>query len=855
MKNIFLLLILLSSILFAEIDEYKTDVYFANGILTEREDAKNNAEKVLEPAIRKELYNNNENEMYNHIGKVFYAYNSTHGFIPDGIETIMQKFGLQKLIDLFESLHLNITSHLKDITLQTQKYKKSIKDGHKVLVVAHSQGNLFTYESYNALDDWMKDYFEAVSIASPMSEDIKLGTTRIDWDNDIVPRIATFGQKFPAMLPTKVRNVTFSSNNPFPEITSGFVNSSNLGRSFYIHPFTYTAQEKGTNDKVHAFTFYMGENLLDSSGKEILGTFSKKPLKDTQAYDKIMTSIDTKLKQLDKKPSQWKFKEQTKCSIFGCEDKLREVEHKHVPNTFKLTDKVYPFKEDGKLYMPKNTTEYVKANYGGESINEPISKDICYELKDRDDKTIHTIDGKLNSYSKTPQRGYIEVSLAWSNKTVDMDLSVSLPDGIQDIKDIPCQTLEHFFVKNDKSMAEGVYPVYVTYKDTNISQELKTHPDIFVSIKVPGGTEMRNVSFKVLDSLANGHIADIVVEENKIKFVPTDDFKQKTTIIYTSHNSGYSSNVGGSSNNNYGGGSGGNYNGGNQYSGSWTMPITPNFENEIDFIYYILWHISKADLGALAGADVTIYEASKFDSSSDSGTDPIWGSKTTYGSTVYTAGIIAWDRDVINRLDDEKSYVVKVDGGDDIDVNDDTIVDNSPTINLGSIHALVTGAQLKNIGLKVNIITEIAYQITKDRLKSSTESIMKRSDEVLKCLINKDFNLDGKINHIDGLLWSPYKNRNSVIRDYANNFTPIINKIHNAQPIYKEAYNLFAKPMLKDFHTTIAEDTQEGTIIGQIATDKNKFLSLTTNTPSFKQHLMAIDISLSNIHKTKETQS
>jgi len=34
MKKIFLLLILLSSVLFAEIDEYKTDVYFANGILT-----------------------------------------------------------------------------------------------------------------------------------------------------------------------------------------------------------------------------------------------------------------------------------------------------------------------------------------------------------------------------------------------------------------------------------------------------------------------------------------------------------------------------------------------------------------------------------------------------------------------------------------------------------------------------------------------------------------------------------------------------------------------------------------------------------------------------------------------------
>jgi len=129
MKSLIILLIFIfyPLVASAEIDERKIDIYFANGILVDDGNATANT-KLLRNSILDGKYHRNENEMYNHIGKVSYAYNSTHGFIPDGIETIMQKFGLQKLIDLFESLHLNITSHLKDITLQTQKYKKSIKD-------------------------------------------------------------------------------------------------------------------------------------------------------------------------------------------------------------------------------------------------------------------------------------------------------------------------------------------------------------------------------------------------------------------------------------------------------------------------------------------------------------------------------------------------------------------------------------------------------------------------------------------------------------------------------------------------------------------------------------------------------
>jgi hypothetical protein len=86
MKKIFLLLIFLSSFVFSAIDEYKTDVYFGNGILTKQRTAIDNSE-LLRKSIMKKFglpYFNKK------IGKVDYAYNSTDGAIGDLLESLAQ---------------------------------------------------------------------------------------------------------------------------------------------------------------------------------------------------------------------------------------------------------------------------------------------------------------------------------------------------------------------------------------------------------------------------------------------------------------------------------------------------------------------------------------------------------------------------------------------------------------------------------------------------------------------------------------------------------------------------------------------------------------------------------------------
>ncbi len=145
MKIIFLFIIIIiyPIISFATIDERKTDIYFANGIDTKEADAIDIVKKILKPAIEKEFYQN-EDEMKRRIGKVALSYNQTVDFYSDIWESIVQKIDILNLVDLMFT-----TRHEADVEKQVKAYKDSIESGHRVLVVAHSQGNLFTGDAYN----------------------------------------------------------------------------------------------------------------------------------------------------------------------------------------------------------------------------------------------------------------------------------------------------------------------------------------------------------------------------------------------------------------------------------------------------------------------------------------------------------------------------------------------------------------------------------------------------------------------------------------------------------------------------------------------------------------------------------
>ena len=95
MRKIFLFLILISSFAFSAIDECRTDIYFANGILTSPDASKSNTELLRNAIIKKfglDYYNKD-------IGKVDYAYNRTIGEKLDLWESAYQILDLQSFVD------------------------------------------------------------------------------------------------------------------------------------------------------------------------------------------------------------------------------------------------------------------------------------------------------------------------------------------------------------------------------------------------------------------------------------------------------------------------------------------------------------------------------------------------------------------------------------------------------------------------------------------------------------------------------------------------------------------------------------------------------------------------------------
>ncbi|MCK5775432.1 MAG: hypothetical protein KAH25_04615, partial [Bacteroidales bacterium] len=336
MKKSFLLLMISSSFVFSAIDEYKTDVYFANGILTDRQTAKKNAENILKPGIIDKYGIDYYNK---HIGKVGYAYNETNGFWPDGIETYLQKFGLQSLVDFMFK-----TAHEADLEKQIKQYKNSIKAGHKVLVIAHSQGNLFTNKVYKKIqgsstDWWMSRYFKVVSIASPMCFKITPHTPGISWDNDKVPNLV--GLCPSDNINNKARKVSWEFYDGTPRVsrpTNNYIYDHQLGE---IYRNSWKGIESGNDENVHAFTFYMGQPLKEGNKKKpnfdeaYLNPFDDKNITNNDAKDLIMTNIKSQIDELEKLSSQWKPKN------LGCTCKTKYAKMTHA-------------------YDPKNMDQYLE---------------------------------------------------------------------------------------------------------------------------------------------------------------------------------------------------------------------------------------------------------------------------------------------------------------------------------------------------------------------------------------------------------------------------------------------------------------------------------------------------------------
>lgn len=191
MKKI-LLIALLTLSLFGNTDSCKLDVYFGNGVWNDKfqaQDSKNKLKLFIQQENPQRFNIADEGVTYN----FKYAHNETYGIINHLIETHWQLYSsgqigelyfsfLTKVLNAVDITNLNEESYrekLRDIIAQYyldisdmyDKYNKhSFSKGHNVLLVAHSQGNLFGNQIYEVLSDDEKNKFQMVSVGTPANK-------------------------------------------------------------------------------------------------------------------------------------------------------------------------------------------------------------------------------------------------------------------------------------------------------------------------------------------------------------------------------------------------------------------------------------------------------------------------------------------------------------------------------------------------------------------------------------------------------------------------------------------------------------------------------------------------------------
>jgi len=524
-----------------------------------------------------------------------------------------------------------------------------------------------------------------------MSADIKYGTSRIDWDNDIVPRIATFGASLPDMTSSNVRNVSWESNNVFGsgKPNSDYVLKSHLNQTYNEGGYSYTAKENGLNSIVHAFTFYMGKSLKEEDGTTaIYNPFTGEELVDTSAKTKIMNAISTKLNGM------------CKCA---------------------------------------NADNYLQ-----------------------------------------PESGIIQVSLNWSNPDLAMSLSSEI--GTKDISASGCTAFEHYYVKGEEDVSPGVYAVSVT--NSGASDEISFPQSMSLNISTPGDGAVFNFEFTSADMLNLGHVADIIISEQGEPPVitPYDGISFESIALIKCY--GECKKLEGS-------------------AGSYA-----------EYIYEVQSKLKQALLGPLSDANITLTQANNFFDNS-----PFYESSTTGGNSLTTSGVFYFTSSVLNTLEADTYYVTTVIGGDDIDANDDGELDAIPTHNGGSLHAIVNTDILAQENFKVNILTEIAFQLTKEMLSEDLNStaLQKKLDEIAIKLLKEDVDGNEEINYKDILAWVPIGDKDKLIRAYESYYVPIVQKIYNNETIDNNTlYSLAYPPTLEPLTLHITENSEANTIVGQL---------------------------------------
>ncbi|WP_373034175.1 hypothetical protein, partial [Sulfurovum sp.] len=482
----------------------------------------------------------------------------------------------------------------------------------------------------------------------------------------------------------------------------------------------------------------------------------------------------------------------------------------------------YPLIRDlpvnGEIIVPDFVQRLIEKGFVEDNASLPITVVFKGSIGGQDGLAVVKTTVAAPTLSQTLTRGVIEVTLSWDRcyPMVDLDLETDWDAGVLEVHDDENSTFEYYVIKDEMSIYPGSYSFYGRDKtDHSLLDEeaMQEDPiDIYIFAKAPGTKKLYKVEAFIPEQLDIGRLFDIDIREKEVVVYPAPNVTPVVTAPYRPVERSFET---------------------NDCSGNKSCGCIP-------CEYKIRGPLQEVTLGPISGAAVTVYKASDMNT-------PLFVGKTTEGNDIYTTGIIEIPPEEAAIFDDDEIYIIKAQGGVDIDSNDDFFVDEFPVTNNGTLHAIATGKQLKDLSLKVNILAEIAYQVSKDKLgdPSKKAELFAHLDDVAKRILsNKVFPIDGdySIYYSDILLWLPTVDKKLLFKDYDTYVHPIVEKVYADSDYVQDAYKFVYEsvtpgaPEIFGFAGQVDVDAPANSIIGALEIASEGSSAITTITLSGEGH-------------------
>lgn len=782
-----------------------------------------------------------------------------------------------------------LTFEAEDIAIQVEAYKKSISAGHGVLVLAHSQGNFFTNKAYdpsNGLKPWMQEYFVTVGLASPSDVHIP-NSSYYRYDNDPISALNGVGSD----IRNPKRHFYFTleytdnhSTSPCPgtvvddgEVPTCYVENSESYESEYyggFHLFDFY-METSTSDIYQSLTSAI--NLHNSSFRssqweksEELGCGCDKRIYVEHKHD---TSLNQLMNEID-------------VVAFDEILKLYPIEGQYYKGSYE-GDSVqdHTQKQEGELCMelldidtsvidemlgkmkksnPNSGVVEISLKWDNEEVDLDLNvgwdagsvdvKDICDPFEHFHIRSESTIYPGTYGVSIMPKDSSAKIFDDPSIYPLTVELVTRTPGASDSMR---------FTIKSKSDINLGHVSNIKVYREDEEDDD--TNDENGGDDEGTGGSS----AFFIAPSVA----------PNCPPVNHTPSPIPPKAIYFSSGSSGGYSFHGGGGGGGYSGGSGG-YSGGSGYAaqsdprcsgdieciggatdfhnnsnatGQTQMqaPFSPRVGGEpvrniveedscegglsckcIPCEYEIIPLKKQANYGPIRGADFSIYTLDGYRTQSS-----IYDGVTSYGETLYDAGEIDIPQGILETLEDEIFYVIKVQGGEDIDRDDDFVIDTTPTQNLGKAYALIKGEDIKNTGFKINILTTVTFTLLEDMIQkdATAQQLEEKIEEIASRLLRYKIypqSEESNISNEDLLAWLPAIDKDLLLQSYEP-LDAMVEKIYANESIYEEAYEYvylkssddnstqsvvdeYKPPIIKTFVASIPEDAVGGTILGSI---------------------------------------